>query len=524
MLALAGGLYAAFPATVFRGDGLSYAELLLEPGPGLWNPNHLLYGSSALGLHRLMQWAGFEGSPMVTLQVLGILTGMACLALFFGILRRLGIDVAIAAGFTLCLSFTRGFWLQTTSPETFLLSMALEAAALMATLVALQKGGAGTASLAGISCALAVLGTQVDFWLCVCLFGALTWDRRPGRARRVGVALASFATLTISGFVLAWYAAGSSGFMEWFLGRARTPAWFGFSPTNLLRDARHLLVNLLPGTGSIWEAAHGRVDAATLFWCLTAVPALALLALLSIRALRGLVGLSSGIERAFAIAISAWLLGLVGFFTLWANHLSEFWATPWIAIWLLIALGASRPGAGTTWFKATTWALAALLGTVGLVFGAWPLHSSDQGRLATAVRGKIGPGDRLIVCWDEDLRQPVANLGVDRLFQAAQARATFAVNARIYLGREVEYVGCWIAARGRQCLERPASRVITEGARTRLREGRKVWLLRIGDRFPSEGLSDPDLPASLEGQGWAERILLEGEGPFSGTTLFRLHD
>ena len=524
LLAFVGLLYWVFPATVFRGDGLAYGYNLEHPGPELVNPNHLLYGVVGWTTLEAVRIVVRDPDPIRVLQQLGVLTAVTCLALFYSLMLSLGIDPRSCRVFTLLLSVTSGFWLQAISPDIYLLSMTLALLVFRVAVFYLDGPTAGRCLLLGGVCGIAVLGTEVDLLLFPCAAWIIARSSSPTRLRDLVLAGTSLLLVTGSGLALGAVYAGVAfrDIVPWLLGRATVSSWFEFSPLHLLRNVRNLLVNLLPKLSILLETLKGRLSWTGLGYSSLALGALSILAYLTVRAVRGVPAVV-GRDRTLFVAIGGYLLGLTAFFTIWANHLSEFWATHWIAIWLLLAI-ALRPCMSThDPVLLRSRVLAVVLGLTGFVFLALPLWDSDEGALNAELRRRIGPQDQVVVTWHEELPSLPRPGLLERQGSDASRRSTFAVCLETYIRRPVLHLGCWVQNGEVSCYESASEKELFRSIREALREGNRAWLLRLSDLQPRRGLSRPDITDRLPRVFRAEPVTdFRVRGVFHHATLHEL--
>lgn len=515
-------LYALMPATRFRGDGMAYADLLRDGSPLLLNPNHLLYGPLAWAAYRPLDalWPGVD--PMRVLQVMAFAQAVACLWLFHRLLGLYRVPAAAAAGFTLCLAGSAGFWLQAISPETFLLSMVLEILCFSRAARFLDRPCRGEAIRLGLTLGLAVLGTQVDL-LAAPAVALILW--RGGGKRRwshLWYGAACAAAVVLGGFLGAWAIARPDRPLEWLAGRAATPVFLSWSLPQVAGDVRNLAINLVPQLSRVIALARGDLAGLNLLHGALAAGVAVLAALLVARAGRGLF-LLQGSHRTLVLAMGLYLAGLSLFFTVWANQLPEFWANHWVVIWMLLALGAreSAPRVPRTGVAAI--ALGLLLVALGAIFVGAPTRFSEEGRLARLLDETVPGSDLLLVVWNENLAAGRAAGQAGDETARARARSTFAVNLGTYLNRPVASAGCWTDERETRCYESHPDGLLHAAVNEAIDSGRGAWIFQASTSIPASGLEDPGGIARLvESAGTAEAWRAEAGDSFHDARLLSL--
>ena len=502
---------------------MAYSDALRHPGPRLVNPNHLLYGVVGVGAYRFTAGIVRDPDPMRVLQHMGAVTALACLALFYALLASLGLEPRASTAFTLCLAFTAGFWLQAISPETFLLSMTLEVLVFRLAVHYLDAPVMQRCILLGVGCGLAVLGTEVDVLLAIPAAWVLWKRAAPRRLQHLAIAGTSAMLTAGGGFTLAAIYVGVEppGLIPWLLGRATESGFFGFSPVNLARDFKNLLLNLYPRLSPVVEVLGGNLSWQHLAFTALAIVSTGILVFLVVGGARGLPSLGQR-DRSLVILMGGYLAALTAFFTVWTNSLSEFWANHWIPLWGMLAV-ATKPtlqekhGVGRL-----LWILAASLGFLNLLFLAVPLRFSEEGSLTAKLRQRIAPADLVLVSWDEAI--PPSPTGLrDRTYGEPVRRSTYAVNLETYLNRPVEHIGCWHITGHARCFESIGGESLFEAIRETTRAGNRAWWLRMSAQDPQAGLSSPDLFHRLAAEFAVKEADRSDRGPvFSDSTLCTL--
>ena len=338
------GVYWLTMPLVLPDSGDAGAQVALaQRTPREINPHHLL----VIPAHRLaLRVAGTfnDPPPFRSIQILNALAGAAASALFFALLRRLGVPGWTAATFTFGLAFTAVHWLHSREAETGIFAnfFLLLAANLLpaGTPVILPAVAAAMAILSALNAAL-VLPT-------LALPGGISiW-----RGLKFLVVAAAITALGFFAFHVG-HGVTPGEAMEQLIhhpSTARLPEQGELSAANVLR-ATSGLVNAMTGDTPITTAVkqamrgEGRIPITTRDGLRFGLGALLVLALLAPLVLPPRVG----IPNARRVWIAAWvaLVPIAAFNILWLGSDPQFWlpALPFLGALAAVRASSSRTGA-----------------------------------------------------------------------------------------------------------------------------------------------------------------------------------
>ncbi len=113
-------VYAVFPTQNPTSDSLDYAACV-KWQVDLWQPHHLLYNISGLGIYTLLQNTGIAVAPLELLQLLNSCFAGASLFVLWRILAQLQPDARIQAGLVFLAGASFGTMRYATENETYIL-------------------------------------------------------------------------------------------------------------------------------------------------------------------------------------------------------------------------------------------------------------------------------------------------------------------------------------------------------------------------------------------------------------------
>jgi hypothetical protein len=101
-------------------DAYAYASLTEQGNwPEMFHAHHLFYLPVTRSLFRAAQLAGYSGRALPVLIGFSMVCGSLAVLLFAAVLRRVGVQRGICAGFTSSLLFSYGFWRYSTTAEIY---------------------------------------------------------------------------------------------------------------------------------------------------------------------------------------------------------------------------------------------------------------------------------------------------------------------------------------------------------------------------------------------------------------------
>lgn len=284
--------------------------------------NYLLYGPLGFCFHHLLALLGLRQPAVYSLQTMDALLGAGGLALYYGVLRRLGAARGAAAAWACVLGASLAWWLWSTDAQNYIFSAFLLMLAFRGLARRLSGEDVAPWKLGALG-GLAVLGHVVNVLfaapIAVCLW--LT-ERRPRRARALGEAAGAFAAAAAAAYALAlavfvrpanWGAAA-----HWFLGSAAVgggaaPRWHGGLSAASLGQWARMTLNVFVSFSPAFSRPPAPGWTPAVLWAAR----LALAALAAAGAWAGFRRRPGRLEPAAAKVCLAWLAAYALVFTSW---------------------------------------------------------------------------------------------------------------------------------------------------------------------------------------------------------------
>ncbi len=182
-------MYMSLLARVVNPDGLHQAKAVNYYSLNyLFAPGHLLSGPLSKGFWHLWQSLGYQGNPVLPMQVLSATGGAAGVFFFFLATTSLFPSRRLQVFLTALLATSFGYWYESTDVETYAMAMGLLMLSLWLLLKAARRLSALWLILAGIAAAGATLIhiTNIVWILFACTVTVALWSRRKeaGTARQ----------------------------------------------------------------------------------------------------------------------------------------------------------------------------------------------------------------------------------------------------------------------------------------------------------------------------------------------------
>jgi hypothetical protein len=352
-------------------DSMGYLLAIQAGGDALYHPHHLAYNALSRAWVDIAGTLGADGDPMRTVETLNALLGGCAAALVWSILRlRAQVARALALAGTGGAALSFGFWFYSVSVEVYVLPLVF----LLATLLVLTSTRltVRTMVVVGLLNGLAVVSHQVNvlFAVVVVTVVARGVDRATA-LRRIAAYGAAAASVTVAayGAVLAFVIrpASTAVAADWFTRYAQSDGYWHFRPDAPVKAATGFARSLVGGQFAyrlepvrerLASAFSGRSldDEEFLVRNLSPVVAVMLIVLAAVGALLLLSTLVRGIRqrrdlsepaRRVVRPLVAWLVTYSAFFLVWEPVNPEFWIPQATALWMVAAVLAGRPTAGT---------------------------------------------------------------------------------------------------------------------------------------------------------------------------------
>lgn len=505
-------------------DGVTYAAGVREgTAAELSIAPHLAYSWVSWALYNAVRGLGYDGGPLLVMQVMNACLGALGLALLWHLMRAAvpGRTAAFVACGVLGTSF--GYWFYSAEAEVYVLSAVLLVACLWAAWRAALEPSLGRFALLGALNGLAVLGhdTNVLFALVV---AAVLFLVRGEVARALLLRCGAVYAAAAVAVVVPPYAAAIVGLgfspgeaYDWLTGYAQSGQWGKTDATNVPKAAvgagRALVgghsVFALIDKDTASGALQGKLLREELFMArdtskaagaAVLAPVLVVLGGLAMAARGWLRGRAlDDRQRTLAWLCAAWLVAYVPFFVWWEPANVEFWIAPWIAAAVLVSLALEKGGG-----RLVGPVMVGALFLVNLLGSVLPLadESRDYWRERVAwYEANAGPRDLVVTdgyIWSAYVRYFGATRVLDLadLRDPALAREAIASRARA-LGAERVLLSEMVLDPGgdryssceeveEACAKAPALRAALLPGSRRLASAplETVWELRLPDAEP----------------------------------------
>lgn len=387
LLAAMALLYLAYPTRTYQYDAVCFASAALRGDPWISaDPGHLAYSPMEILAARVGRAAHPPLSPILLMQYLSMVAGVAGAYAFHRTLTSLGTGAGRAAVFTGVLCCTYGYWHYALQAEPHILSTALLLFFLLQFSQLLASPSRRGAAWAGVLLGLGTLIHQQNILMVGPTLIALPIAVR-GRRRLATVAgsfLAAYVAIAILPYLAE--AVGPLGLRtipdirQWIIGLGSWNRWGHWTHSTvfetgvgLVRSLMGLQFLLRLEPARAFAYSHGswvadKLPLATavppLLCTLLAPLAASVLVLGVIAVARRLGDLRSLASRHAGLTafLVSWLVVRTVFAAWWAPRLLEFWIDffPPLLVFLAIPLvqGAERRGHGIRWAGAFLIALA----------------------------------------------------------------------------------------------------------------------------------------------------------------------
>ncbi len=232
----------------FNFDGTVFAFRVEKAaaGGGIWelfHPRHIFYEPAGYIFYSVAHALGPALRSIVWLEIMDAVFGAAALCLFHRLALRMGMSRVTAAGLTMCLAFSFGFWFFSVESEVYVPGVFFLLLGFRCLCYFMDRGkhGVGAAGLLGVLAALAMANHIVNgLFLIPLVFGALFFLKKAEPKNDSGFSLdipaaVMMAAVCFAFIFLVYYEAGTHsslakemGAKKWFLGLADPETPFGY--------------------------------------------------------------------------------------------------------------------------------------------------------------------------------------------------------------------------------------------------------------------------------------------------------
>lgn len=350
----------------------------------IFNPYHLIHSWLGWFAFRIGALAGYDGEPLVPVQVMNAVIGAAGIALLWLLLREASHGRLAAVTATGIVALSYGYWSYSLGADVYALSAALLIAAFFAGYRAALEPSTRAFAVFGLLTGLAVLGHNTNVLFCLTGAAAILIATREARTMRrfAAVYAGAIAVAVVPVYLVALAVAGAttpSEANDWLTAYAQSGTWGNVDAQSVpkaavgagraligghfafaLADVRDL-ADRASGDQSLREEAYLSRDypkpLAVALLGLVAIAGVSM-ATLALRWL-GRPALD-GRARTLAALSIAWLVPYAVFVTWWEPVNPEFWIAVWVPAGILLALPLSD-AVGTSAKVAVAALLSALL-------------------------------------------------------------------------------------------------------------------------------------------------------------------
>ena len=429
-----GALYLATLAGVHTEaeDSLLYLNGIQDGRPeALFNPYHLIYQWLGWAAFRAAEGIGYDGGPLLPVQILNAVIGALGIALLWILMRTVVINRL--AALTVCglIASSYGYWWYSVEVEVYILSTVLLVLALLVAHRAAISPSCKRFAVVGGAHGLAVLGhdTNVLFGGAVGIALVVVARTRPKQtvARYIAAYAAGAACAVIPPYGLAIWSLGLNSPIEvydWLTGYAQQGQFGSWTATTVPRamfgaaralvgghfaysneTVQRTVATMLPSRSLCEERFLVRDIKGDLVWVLFALSALVALLFLVVASgwLRRPV--LAGPTKTLALLCLGWLVPFTVFFAWWEPHNAEFWIAWWVPAAILIALPFTVHDPLQRRRRLRRAAVVSLIGTMLVVNGlgsVWVQHDprDDYWRVRFSWYEQNATAADLIVCRD----------------------------------------------------------------------------------------------------------------------------
>lgn len=389
-------------------DGLRYLNDIRDGDPSIiFSPYHLVYGWFAWSAYSVAPIFGYNGGPLVPVQLLDAFTGAFGIALLWVLLRKVAPGRIVAAAGCGILAFSYGYWWYSVEVEVYVLSAMLLIASLFVAYRAAMRPSWKIFALLGGTNGLAVLAhnTNVLFGTVALATLLFAWQALPTRdVVRCALAYAGVSAISIiPPYVVAILIVGLRTPREaydWLTGYAQNGKWGIWESSNVLEAIVGIGRALVGGhfafsLGFIQDFTNSYFagkrlnEEMFLVRDSSTVLAILLLALVAIVAIALSIFLISWLRhprlsrsvRVLAVLCLSWFIPYALFFTWWEPYNIEFWVAPWVPLAILIALPFSTVGYGAQRRFLPDFTVILVVGmlfVVNLLGSVWPQQKPED--------------------------------------------------------------------------------------------------------------------------------------------------
>jgi hypothetical protein len=388
-------------------DSLHYLIAIRSGNPSEFDPIHLAFGWIGWSAYQVALIAGYDGGPLLPLQVLNALTGALGVALLWALLRMVAPSRVVAMAGCGTLAFSYGYWWYSVLADVYAPSALLLICSLFFAYHAAMRPSWRAFALLGVAHALAILVHLVNVLFVIVPVVTLLFAWRELSSMRDVMRCALAYASVIVGIAFLPYELTSPGIFSrsageigytWLTG-SRGEVWGQWEATSIPEAIVGIGRALVGGhfalsVGPIRDFAAdnlpaGRLLREELFLVRDFNPVLAVLLLvlvialaltLLIHALRWLSHPAlDGPARVLATLCLSWFVPYTLFFIWWEPLNIEFWIGPWVPLAILLALPFSKSDyARWRFLPGTVIVLIGGLFAVNLLGSVWPQHYPEN--------------------------------------------------------------------------------------------------------------------------------------------------
>ena len=357
----------------------------------LFSPYHLVASWIGWAAYNSARLVGFDGGPLVPVQVLNAIFGALGIAILWVLMRRLSTSrlPAIAAAGALALSY--GYWAYSLGPDIYPFATASLIAAFAGAYYATTNARGLPYFVFGILAGVTVLGHNSNALFVVTVGGAslllVCGDAGWRRAVLLGLTYSAGVLLVLVplyGAALATVKANTPAEAnDWLTAYAQSGEWGKVSPASIHKAivgsgraviGGHFLFSLdtvrewaedASGGKSLREEVYLVRDFPRWLAFVLVVPVVAIVAALVVLAgnwIRRWSDIEQG-PRTLAWLCVAWLLPVAVFAFWWEPVNLEFWIAAWIPVAILLALPLTVPS-GARGRRLDSWVVGGLLASL----------------------------------------------------------------------------------------------------------------------------------------------------------------
>jgi hypothetical protein len=381
-------------------DSIGYLVNIRGGHPSqIFNPYHLIHSWLGWFAFRIADALGYDGGPLVPVQVVNALIGAAGIGLLWLLMRRATDGLAPAIEATGIVALSYGYWSYSLGADVYVLSTALLIAALFAGYRAVLSPALASFAVFGLATGAAVLAHNTNVLFAVVgAMAILLATRDPRQIARYGGAYAAGVLVAVVPLYLVAlatvHANTPSEANDWLTAYAQSGQWGNVeassAPKAIVGAGRALVGGhfafSLEGVRDLADRASGQQSLREETYLVRNYPGWLAGALFGAVAIAGvsLAWLAAQWlrrptldkrSRTLALLALAWLVPYALFVAYWEPVNPEFW----IAVWAPAAILLAIPFSGTTKMLPLGVAvLLAALATVNLAGSIAPQLSDDN--------------------------------------------------------------------------------------------------------------------------------------------------